>query len=247
MSVNIISRSQWGARPWATGTSTVPLSERTEFVVHYDGAVPISRTGTAIPRAIEAEHLGNGWSGIGYNWVISQAGEIFEGRGWDLQGAHCPNHNRSGFGVQIAVGGDQAPTDAALRAARELYDLACARTGRSLAKKGHRDGFATECPGSRLYVWVKAGMPAPGGSTSGGTSSAPKYPGWLVARGAKGATVRAIQQALGSRGYGSVLAPWGADGDFGAATERAVRAFQSAQHISADGVVGPVTWSRLFG
>ncbi|MEV7358265.1 peptidoglycan-binding domain-containing protein [Kitasatospora sp. NPDC091276] len=245
MSVNIISRAQWGAKPWASGTSTVPMGERTEFFVHYDGATPITRTGTAIPRAIEAEHLGNGWSGIGYHFVVSQAGEIYEGRGWDLQGAHCPGHNRSGFGVQIAIGGDQAPTDAALRAARALYDEACARTGRSLAKRGHKDGYATDCPGSRLYAWVQAGMPSPGGGSGGGSTSTP-YPGYLTARGAKGSTTRAIQGALIRHGYGSLLAPWGADGDFGAATDRAVRRFQADQGIGSDGVVGPQTWARLF-
>ncbi|MER5863785.1 N-acetylmuramoyl-L-alanine amidase [Kitasatospora sp. NPDC002040] len=244
MSVNIISRSAWGARPWTGDVATVPLSERTEFFIHYDGATPITRTGVAIPQAIEREHLNNSWSGIGYHFVVSQAGEVYEGRGWALQGAHCPDHNRSGIGVQIAVGGDQAPTDAALRAARELYDLACAKTGRTLAKRGHRDGFATNCPGGRLYAWVQAGMPAPGGGGGGSTST--PYPGYMTARGAKGSTTRAIQSALIRRGYGSLLAPYGADGDFGSATDRAVRRFQSDQGISSDGVVGPTTWARLF-
>ncbi|MFF9644722.1 peptidoglycan recognition protein family protein [Kitasatospora aureofaciens] len=241
MSVNVISRGSWGAKPWTSGTSSVPLSERTEYFIHYDGGTPITRTGNSIPQAIEREHLNNGWSGIGYNFVVDQAGNIYEGRGWGLQGAHCPGHNRSGIGVQIAIGGDQVPSDAALRSARALYDEACAKTGRTLAKKGHKDGFATECPGGRLYAWVKAGMPAPGGGGSTGTP----YPGYLIARGAKGATVRVIQAALTQRGYGWALAPWGVDGDFGGGTERAVRAFQGDQHLDADGVVGPATWGRL--
>jgi hypothetical protein len=32
--------------------------------------------------------------------------------------------------------------------------------------KGHRDGYATDCPGSKLYAWVKAGAPRPSGGTT---------------------------------------------------------------------------------
>ncbi|ATE85206.1 endolysin [Streptomyces phage Esperer] len=161
MSVNIISRAEWGAKPWNGTPNSVSLSKRTEFFVHYDGGHPVGRTGYDVPRAIERVHLNQGWSGVGYNFVVDQAGNIYEGRGWGLQGAHCPNHNVSGIGVQIAIGGDQEPSDKALAACRALYDEACRKTGRTLAKKGHKDGFATACPGPKLYAWVKAGMPAP--------------------------------------------------------------------------------------
>lgn len=212
--MKIISRSEWGAKPWEGTPATVGLSPRTEFFVHYDGGTPITRTGYAIPRAIEAEHLGNGWSGIGYNFVVDQAGNIYEGRGWNLQGAHCPNHNVSGIGVQIAVGGDQKPTDKALAACRALYDEACRKTGRTLAKKGHRDGWATACPGKHLYAWVQAGMPAgdyveapnPGGSLPGGGSDVPRYQvtinGLAYGYGAKGDHITKVGQALVKKGFG---------------------------------------------
>ncbi|MFF6954361.1 hypothetical protein ACFZAD_37765 [Streptomyces iakyrus] len=52
--------------PLITTPASVALSQRTEFFVHYDGGSLITRTGHAIMRAIEAEHLSNGWSGVGY-------------------------------------------------------------------------------------------------------------------------------------------------------------------------------------
>lgn len=166
--MRIISRSEWGFSGWSRNPdgsvntpASVPLSERSEFYVHYDGAAHINITGSQVPQRIDAEHKGNGWAGIGYHFVVDQAGNRFEGRGWDLQGAHCPGHNRSAFGVQIAIGGDQRPTDAALNAAVDLYDEACRRTGRVLSKHGHKDGFNTDCPGAVLYPWVQAGMPRP--------------------------------------------------------------------------------------
>ncbi|WP_327368716.1 peptidoglycan-binding protein [Streptomyces sp. NBC_01217] len=265
MSVSIISRAAWGAKPWdndpqSSGPATVALSSRTEFFVHYDGASHITRTGYAIPRAIEAEHLAQGWAGIGYNFVVSQAGEIFEGRGWTRQGAHCPGHNVSGIGVQIAIGGDQEPTTAALAACRALYDEACAKTGRPLAKKGHRDGIATQCPGTKLYAWVQAGMPAKGytpptGDTapSGGTSGVARYQvtinGLTYGYGAQGAHVTAVGEALVAKGFGSYYqvgpGPTWSDAD----TE-AYAAYQRSLGYSgadADGVPGESSLRSLLG
>ena len=62
----------------------------------------------------------------------------------------------------------------------------------------------------------------------------------LEQRGAAGANVMAIQYLLDGRGY--TLLP---DGVFGPLTARAVRSFQAAHHLSADGAVGALTWPRL--
>ncbi|MFD4933446.1 peptidoglycan-binding protein [Streptomyces virginiae] len=259
--MQIISRAQWGAKPWNGTPNTVPLGSRTEFYVHHDGEDPITRTGYAIMRAIEATHLSQGWSGVGYNFVVDQAGTVYEGRGWTLQGAHCPDHNVSGIGVQIAIGGGQTPSAAALAACRALYDEACERTGRTLAKKGHRDGFATECPGGQLYAWVKAGMPAqdyvpapdPGGSTGGGSGSPARYQvtinGLVYGYGAKGDHVTAVGEALVRRGFGqhytSGPGPVWTDAD----TENYADFQRSLGHTGADadGVPGESSLKELMG
>ena len=57
----------------------------------------------------------------------------------------------------------------------------------------------------------------------------------LVKPGQKGAPVTAVQE----------LVKTPADGIFGPATEKAVRAFQERVHLSADGIVGPHTWQLL--
>ncbi|MCD2462468.1 peptidoglycan-binding protein [Streptomyces sp. MBT42] len=256
MSVNIISRSAWGARPWNGTPNSVSLSHRTEFFVHYDGGHPVGRTGNAVPKAIESVHINQGWSGVGYNFVIDQAGNIYEGRGWNLQGAHCPGHNVSGIGVQIAIGGDQEPSDKALAACRALYDEACRKTGRTLAKKGHKDGFATACPGPKLYAWVKAGMPA--GDYDAPSTPAPEKPASWDGKSFPGASafklgqshpaVTVLGQRLVAHGYGRFYKE-GPGPRFTEADKDAVQAFQKAQGWTgsdADGYPGSSTWSRLM-
>lgn len=162
--MRIIPRTEWGFTGWASGNTpaVVPLSARTEFFVHYEGGVPCGyQTGPSVPRAIHAYHLTRGWAGIGYNFVVTLDGGIYEARGWDLRGAHCVDHNSSGIGVQVHIGGAEHPTAAALAACRWLYDELARKTGRTPAKRGHRDGMSTSCPGDPLYAWVRAGMPYP--------------------------------------------------------------------------------------
>lgn len=247
MPLDYVTRAEWGATPWKGSVYAVPASERTEFFVHYyGGPFPASITGNAIPRQNEAIHLGNGWSGIGYNFVVDQDGVIYEGRGWSLVGAHCPNHNRSGWGVQVAIGGDQKPSAKALAAVRALYDEACERAGRTLAKKGHRDGKATACPGDHLYAWVRAGMPVetkPSVPPRVIDEPEPVADRPVLRRGSQGRHVHTLQGRLDELGFELVN-----DGDFGPATEAAVKAFQKAagEPLSGqDGVVGPRTWAAL--
>ena len=64
-----------------------------------------------------------------------------------------------------------------------------------------------------------------------------------VRRGSTGEDVKYVQQKLIDLGYD--LAPYGADGKFGAKTEAAVKAFQKASGIGVDGVVGPMTYEAL--
>ncbi len=65
-----------------------------------------------------------------------------------------------------------------------------------------------------------------------------------VKLGSTGAAVRAVQdQANFRNGRGGVTLT--VDGIFGPKTQQWVRAFQSAEGFTADGVVGPLTWQAL--
>ena len=67
----------------------------------------------------------------------------------------------------------------------------------------------------------------------------------VLRNGSKGSSVKALQLLL--IGYGYSCGSYGADGDFGAGTEKAVKGYQKAKGLAADGIVGPATWSKLLG
>jgi len=86
-------------------------------------------------------------------------------------------------------------------------------------------------------TWSKLGTSS--GSISSGSSST-SYPG-LLKIGSSGSSVRALQQALVNKGYSISV-----DGVFGPMTQSAVKNYQSSQGVTVDGIVGSVTWGRLF-
>lgn len=65
----------------------------------------------------------------------------------------------------------------------------------------------------------------------------------ILRKGDEGAMVKLLQETLIAKGY--ALAKYGADGDFGAETEEAVKAFQKASGLVVDGIVGTKTIAAL--
>lgn len=62
------------------------------------------------------------------------------------------------------------------------------------------------------------------------------YPGHYIKEGSKGRYVKMVQGKVNVK----------EDGIFGPITERAVRDWQRDHGLSADGIVGPKTWSKMF-
>lgn len=82
-------------------------------------------------------------------------------------------------------------------------------------------------------------------SEPAGDSGFPDHSVWrpTIRRGSKGEDVRYVQTILYNLGYG--LGSCGIDGDFGRATEAAVKEFQRDHGLNQDGVVGPLTYDAL--
>ena len=59
--------------------------------------------------------------------------------------------------------------------------------------------------------------------------------------GSQGEDVKTVQYLVTAHGHST-----GVDGDFGLKTKAAVEAFQSSVGLTADGIVGPLTWPQLI-
>ena len=62
----------------------------------------------------------------------------------------------------------------------------------------------------------------------------------ILRRGDRGALVKHLQTKLKREDLDIAC-----DGIFGAATELAVKIYQTGQHLHGDGIVGPKTWTQL--
>jgi len=167
----IVSRAEWGARaPTSITYISHPIPRY--FVHHSAGGSCTTQTACmSTVRGIQNYHMNsNGWADIGYNFLVGEDGNAYEGRGWDRVGAHSPNYNSNALGVCV-MGTFMTvnPNNAALTVTQQL--ISCGVNLRKLSATyslhGHRDGTCTSCPGDRLYATIKT-WPRYGGQLAGG-------------------------------------------------------------------------------
>lgn len=242
--------------PSSIGSSGSP---RLGVTVHYIGASSVPRNAHADCRSrVRGWHNyhknTNKWAGIGYNFLICHHGIVMTGRGLNRVGAHNTTANSTYQGVCFMIGGSQEPTAAQLKGFRDLLTWMKARGVNTNNIKGHRNHISTSCPGGPLYSRVQSGNWGAGGSVSPSPGTSYKY--WSVAgiqiptgspniaEGDRGTPVTRLQNGL-LKWRSGILPKYGADGDFGDESVKALKTFQSAHGLSADGIYGPASASKL--
>ncbi|WEV76641.1 S-layer homology domain-containing protein [Janibacter cremeus] len=168
---DIITRAQWGADESIRRGEPSYGEINGGFVHHTDGTNYYTRSQSAgIVRAIYTFHVeGRGWNDIGYNFLVDKFGRIFEGRYGGVAepviGAHTLGYNSESFAMSVLGNYQSTSANAAvLDAYAELFAWKLGRhrvdptstvtmSGHKHdAISGHRDGYATACPGGALYA-----------------------------------------------------------------------------------------------
>lgn len=166
--MKLVTRAQWGARAYRTPSGATPYGRARKGVkVHYLGAPYTDRPHdkcAAYVRSLQNSHMdGNGWSDIGYSFVVCTHGYVHEGRG--LKRRNSANGNTSlndeNYAVCALVGssGLTQPTGPQLNGIRDAIEYCREKGPAGDWIGGHRDGYATTCPGAALYAWVQKGAP----------------------------------------------------------------------------------------
>ncbi|XP_046386519.1 peptidoglycan-recognition protein SB1-like [Ischnura elegans] len=155
---DIIRRSQWGATP---PSSVTAMRSPVEYVIiHHTVTSTCSSLATCsrILRTIQTDHKGRRYDDIGYTFLVSSDGKVYEGRGWDKVGAHAPSYNDRSIGISF-IGNFQTerPTQQQQNAAKSLISCAVSlgKIGANYKLLGHRQTKATECPGITLFNIIK--------------------------------------------------------------------------------------------
>ena len=121
----------------------------TEIIVHCT-ATPEGKDFTV--DDIRRWHKEQGWSDIGYHYVIYRDGSIHEGRDVRYSGAHCTGHNANSIGV-VYIGGVSKDGKTAKDTRTKAQKRALLQVMRTLRAAypsarifGHRDFAKKDCP-----------------------------------------------------------------------------------------------------
>lgn len=136
------------------------LSERdtTDMIVlHHTGENDID----ASAEQIHEWHIGNGWAGIGYHYVIRKDGTIERGRPELAIGSHAYGENSHSIGIHLSGDFMQAyPTEKQLDRCGALIADICSRYGIPIDRDhivGHGELMGTSCPGVNLQTLLDDG------------------------------------------------------------------------------------------
>ena len=89
------------------GSQLKKSKRRINSIIVHCSATPEGRDYTV--DQIKKDHKEQGWSDIGYHYVIYRDGSIHEGRNVDIIGAHCEGYNSNSIGVCYIGGLENKP------------------------------------------------------------------------------------------------------------------------------------------
>lgn len=137
-------------------TSDMDIREGTgAIVIHHAG---LTKDVDIDVASIHDMHLGNGWAGIGYHFVVHKDGFIEQARPLQYVGAHAYQHNQFTVGICMTGNYNMAyPPFEQTLAVEQLTAALCKKykiKPEEYTIFGHRDLNDTSCPGDKFYPFL---------------------------------------------------------------------------------------------
>ncbi len=216
-----------GMKQWGTVTlANQGLSAIQILRSYYGSDLEVVRTNNiqAIPASYPGTPLTVGSSGESVRIIQRQLNRIAQ--------------NYPAIGTVTVDGSFNAATATAVRNFQKIFSLT-------------QDGVVGETTWYKIsYIYVAVKKLAELGSEGEKATGVPvegTYPGTALQAGSTGEYVMQIQFWLNELAlYTTGLLTLNPDGNYGANTTAAVRAFQTKYGLTVDGVVGPSTWDAIF-
>jgi len=160
----VVPRTEWAAR--AHGC-VAEESGKELATIHHTAESAGGDDFVTMLQGIQRFHIDdNGWCDLGYHFVVTMDGRVWEGRPIEYRGAHVAGANASNIGVSYAGCFDddpycdgklpREPTEAAILAGALLVERLADEYGFAIRPDtvlGHRDhGSSTVCPGEYLHA-----------------------------------------------------------------------------------------------
>lgn len=251
---NLIPRANWGAR-FAAGFDKRPMPF-SEWWLHHSVTVapdlipPFNDDDEAV-RTLERIGQQRFGGGISYSVPITPVGRAYEGHQIDMRGAHTKNHNT--VGAAICLVGDYSRTPPTAQQIEEAAKTMVLAHRQGLAKRhtlngGHRDVYATSCPGSAAYVAIPKINARAEQLWAGGYGKTPTGPASAIPKilqkvtraalsvdGVMGpSTIRQWQKVMHTPVDGVISKP-----------SSLINAVQRRLGTTPDGYLGPKTWAAI--
>jgi peptidoglycan hydrolase-like protein with peptidoglycan-binding domain len=241
--VEFITRQQWGAQNPKTYNNNIG---KVNDIYFHHTVIPPTNNSHADSRKVQAVAFGRGYSDVSYTLGIHPNGEVAELRvynGRPAVGAHTLGHNSTA--IAIVFYGDytgmeltQAQIDVTPQVILKTIALGWVSSKPRLF--GHKQVYATACPSENVMKHLGHFAAGVNGSAQPAPPAPPAESRDYVMRGDSGNPARHVQLRLNIYGAGLVT-----DGEYGPATEAAVRLFQKVNGLAVDGVAGKNTLAKL--
>lgn len=158
--MEIITRRQWGARHSA-GFRAAPTPARSLWLHHTVTRRPNDDDPAAERAAVrEIEQVGQDrfGGGVSYTFLVMPSGRVYEGTGYDREGAHTRGFNTHGRAIALVGNYDRdiVPSAMSDAVAALVAHGADQQWWPDQLSGGHRDapGSATACPGRHAHPLV---------------------------------------------------------------------------------------------